>query len=259
MKPKDFFMLITKSVNPSSYKDLASSSVKQTLIYFFGVLSLAFFVTALLYLPVLTDLSFTLNKGLSKFTKINIDVSVETSEPVYFRSIGLAVDTTGNITNITKEKVVMTDKHIMLRPASCLLFSPLCFLSRNKVKTISLGSKNLLDYKKDIGSLATTLTVLLIPTIVVSLYLMYLIKYVLMILFVSALTFLVTRLRLYEVQLMKTVKLAAYTITPMILIEVINLRFGFKLYFVPFVIFAVLFTIGIMLVGEKAIKQRRIE
>lgn len=256
MKLKQFFMLIGKSMTPNTYKELASSSMKQTCIYFFGVLSLAFFVTILLYIPVLADLSFSLNKGLSKLTRFNLDVSLETSEPIFFKSLGIAIDTTGNLTNVTKEKVLVTDKHIMMMPTSCILFRPLCLFSRGKVRTISLESKNLMDYKNDIISVITNLVILLIPTIIVSFYLMYLVKYGLIVLLASALAFLITRIRLYEVKLLKTIKLATYTITPMIFIEVINLRFGFNLYFVPLVIFAILFTIGIMLIGEKAIKRK---
>lgn len=256
MKPKEFFLLIGKSVHPRTYKDLASSSMKRTAVYFFGVLSLAFVITMLLYVPVFTDLSFNLNKGLSKLTKLNLDISLETSEPIYFKKLGLAIDTTGNLTNITQENVLVTDNHIMMRPASCMMFRPLCFFSKEKIKTISLGSKNLVDYKTDMISIATTLAVLLIPTIIVSFYLMYMIKYVLIILLASALAFLITRMRLYEVNFLKTIKLAAYTITPMMLIEVINLRFGFNLYFIPFVIFAILFTVGIFLIGEKTIKSK---
>lgn len=256
MKLKEFFLLIRKSVTPNTYKDLASSSMKQTCVYFFGVLSLAFLVTILLYVPVLADLSFSLNKGLSKFTKLELDVSLETSEPVYFKNLGIAIDTTGNLTNVTEEKILVTADHIIMRPTSCILFRPLCLFSKGKVKTISFESKNLMDYKKDIISIVTSLMILLIPTLIVSFYLMYLIKYGLIVLLASTLAFLITRIRLYEVKLWKTMKLATYTITPMIFLEVINLRFGFNLYFIPLMIFAILFTIGIMLIGEKAIKHK---
>lgn len=256
MKLREFFLLIGKSVTPGAYKDLVLSSMKQTCAYFLGVLSLAFLITILLYVPVLTDLSFNLNKGLSKLTKLNIDVSLETSEPIQFKSLGIAIDTTGKITNLTEEKVLVTDKHIMIGSTKCLLFKPLCSFSKDKVKTISLEPKNLIQYKNDVISVATTLILLLIPTILVSFYLMYLIKYVIIILIVSTLTFLLTRIRLYEVRLLKIVKLATYTITPMVFIEVINLRFMLNLHLIPLIIFAILFTIGIMLIGEKAIKHK---
>lgn len=256
MQIKEFFLLIGKSVTPGTYKDLTSASMKQACLYFMGVVSLAFFITMLLYVPVFADLSYNFNKGLSKFTKLSIDVSLETSEPISLKNLGVAIDTTGNLTNISEENVLITGKHIMMRPVNCMLFRPLCFLSKDRVRTVSLGSENLMEHRKGLISIATTLVILLIPTIIVSLYLMYLIKYVSIILIASALAFLVTRIRLYEVKLLKTIKLAAYTITPMIFIELINLRFGFNLYFMPLALFAVLFTIGIALIGEKSIKHK---
>jgi len=256
MKLKEFFLLMGKSLSPNTYKDLASGSMKQAIIYFLGVLSLAFIITMLLYVPVLADLSLNLDKGLSKLTKLNISINIETSEPIYFNNIGLAIDTTGKLSNISNEKVLVTNKYIFTKPLKCMLFSPLCLLSKEKMNTLSLEPKNLMDYKKDMISMANTLIILLIPAIVVSLYLMYMVKYILIILLASILAFLITRIRLYEVKLSKTIKLAAYTVTPMIFIEVINLRFGFNLYFMPLVIFAALLTIGLMLIGEKAIRHK---
>jgi hypothetical protein len=214
----NFWRKVIRSLNPPNYADLSEIRIRRGASYVMGVLLAAFIIMVIISLPKITAMPGYIESELSKFDKLNISIDIEMSAPISFTSEDpqIIIDTENNRTEMGSEKLLITDKYIYYRP-----------YGRTKEQNIS-ELEDLTAKKVEISRLITLLIVILMPTILIILYIMSLIKYAITIAVVALLLYIVLRIAKKNLGIRKSINTAIYASTPMILIEVIFIPFNSK-------------------------------
>ena len=224
---KSIFELILKRiysfVNPAEFNKLIKKSLRKAFNHFFFALFLIFIVMSLFALPKIITLPSYLEEQFSNFDTLKIDIDVGMNSPIILseKDPQVIIDTT-NQTKLTKEKLMITKGALYYKPY-------------NKVKEINFSSfKNVLENKKDISNMITFLIILALPSILITIYLMLVVKYLFIALLTSAIAFIIARIRINPIKFKILLKAAIYSLTSIIIIEVISAPFSTR-YLIPFI------------------------
>lgn len=217
-----FWKKVLWTLNPKTYSDLSEVKVKKSFNYLLGLLFASFILMSILSLPTIINLPESIKGELNKFEKFNISIDIEMSEPVMLtpEDPQIIIDTTTNRTELGKEKLLITDEIISYRPYG-------------KTKTSDISEfEDLTNKKEETSKFLTFIAILLIPSILITAYLMFLIKYLITILVFTLLIFIGVRIGKRNLPILKSLNTAIYAATPMILLEFIMIPFNSK-YLVP--------------------------
>lgn len=221
IKP-NFWKEVILTLNPKNYSHLPSRGVKRAFGHLLAVLLASFVIMSIVALPNIIDLPEDIKGELSKFEKLNITIDVEMSSPVKIKGGDpqIIVDTTGAFTELGSEKLLITEDNIFFRPYAM-------------TRTYNLSEfKDLTTKKDELSTVLTLLAIILIPTVLITSFAMLLIKYIITILAASILLFVLARLIKKDIGFGKSVNIALFASTPMILVEVIFIPFNSK-YLIP--------------------------
>ncbi len=256
----DFFKTIFLTLNPLSYRSLSARKYSDCFSYFFTVLFLAFCAMIILAIPMLASAKSDLRENMGKIQKLNVHVDLETSEPVLIpeKNTKIIIDTTGQYTNLSKGKVLITDKDLVKKRGMCLLNDNFCFLYKNKVTTTNLSeNEDLLKDKEKVVNSLTFWFLVLSPFLLLTAYLFFAIKYMLIIIVFSLLAYIITSIASFDIKARHIFKNAIYASTLMIILDIIAIPIGIKTYFIPLTIFVLFFVMSIIFVGESESARRK--
>jgi len=217
-----FWKSVILTLHPKSYSELSSRSVRKGFTYLLALLFASFIIMSVISLPNIINLPGYIDNELSKFSKLNISIDAEMDSPVKLTKDDpqIIIDTTGTNTELGEEKLLITEDNIYYRPYAF-------------AKTYNLSEfKDLTQKKDEISNLLTVAALLLIPTILLTSYVMFFIKYAITILVASLLIFLTARIIKKDISIKRSLNTALYAATPIILIEVIFIPFNSK-YLIP--------------------------
>ena len=132
----------------------------------------------------------------------------------------IIIDTTNQL-NLTKEKLLISKGQIYYKPY-------------NKLEVINYsGLKNVLENKKIISNALSFIVILAIPSILITIYMLFVIKYLFMAFLATIITFVIARMKVNPIRFKKILKAALYSLTSMIIVEVISVPFSTR-YLLPF-------------------------
>lgn len=258
-KPKkeiEFLKTLLKSFLPKYYKEFSTQSYKNAISYLVSLISILCIVMyGFLITNILTQ--NYIDKELSKFNKLEINIDAETREPVIIpkNSPQLIIDTSENLSQHKYGKILITNKELYIK-----------FWKSNSYELKEF--KNLLNKKDSIKNLILWLIVLISPSLLIIAFFLFLIKYTLLLILITIITFIITRLALYDIKFNQIFKIGCYALTTTVLLEILTIPFKihkyliiiniflFNLAIIPLLISLLLFIIAIILVRKKQTKLK---
>ena len=181
------FKTFFKSFKTSEYDEITDTKLKTTSLYFLKVLAFSFLVMCILAIPLFMQFQDTIQSQLSAFDSLSFSATytqhapVTIGEPAY-----ISIDTQSNKT-FAEQGILITGQNIGMKK---LFFE----------KSIDLtGFSNVLDHKKEYAIIAFALTVFLLPSILLGLFIWYVLKFAFFILVVSIIALIIARVSRYEI------------------------------------------------------------
>lgn len=207
------------SVHPKNYSSLASNSVWHGLKYIMVIMLISFLVMSLISVPKIFGLPSAISSQLQKFDRLNISADVEMRSPVLFPESNpqVVIDTTGNTRAMSSEKLLVTNDSLYYRPYNSIV----------RVELAEL--EDVTEYKESLSNLLTFIAVLVIPSFLITSYLVFLIKYIVLVLAGCIAVFVFSRLIKKDIGIRRSLMVAAYASTVMIVIEVLFVPFNIPL------------------------------
>jgi hypothetical protein len=217
-----FWKEVILTLNTKSYTELSSRSIRKGFMYILALLFASFIIMCIISIPNIIHLPGYIESELSRFDKLNITIDSEMNSPVKLMRDDpqIVIDTTGKTTELGDEKILITEDNIFYRPYGL-------------AKTYNLSEfKDLTTKREEVSRLLTFGAILLMPTILITSYVMFFIKYAITIFIASLLLFLIARIAKKDIGIKRSINTALYAATPMVLIEVVFIPFNSK-YLVP--------------------------
>ena len=211
------------SVNPADFEKLINKPLSKAFKHLFVTLFIMFIIMSLFALPKIITLSSYLEEQFSNFDTLKIDMDVEMNSPLIIskKDPQIIIDTTNQL-NLTTEKLLIAKGYLQYKPY-------------NRIEMINYsGLKNVLENKDDISDMLAFLIILGLPSILITIYIMFAIKYVFIAFFATIIAFIIARIRINPIKFKKILKASLYSLTAMIIIEVISVPFSTK-YLIPFI------------------------
>jgi hypothetical protein len=126
----------------------------------------------------------------------------------------IIIDTADSSREMGNEKILIAGSSLYFRPYG-------------KVREYNLSEfKDITSKKDETSGLLTFLAILLIPTALITSYVMFFVKYAITILAGALLLFVILRLAKKDLGILRALNIAVYASTPMVLIEVISIPFN---------------------------------
>jgi hypothetical protein len=217
-----FWRKVMFALHPKSYSDLSSVRVKRGFGYLLSLLLASFIIMSIISLPRIAVLPEAISSEISRFDSINLSIDIETSAPVRIpeKDPQIVIDTENPGAKMGNEKILIAGDYIYYRPYA-------------SAKGYNLSEFNDLKEKKDDASrFLTFIFIVLIPTILLASYIMFLVKYIVSIAVMAALIFVMIRVAKRDIGIFRAWNTALYASTPMVLLEVVMIPFNSK-YLVP--------------------------
>lgn len=251
--PLEFFFTILNVFNPNSYTELSHRTMRNVISYFISILFLSYVLMILISLPLFASFQTHLDKEFSKFDEFTIDLNISMNKPIYINQLNMGIDATGD-KNLTNENILITKNYIQTKPLICF-FKPVCFF-RNDITKVSLDEyDNVLEKREEFISLVYLLALFLLPWILISLFIILLIKYLFLALILTIFGILLIKIINHRIGSKKIFKIGIYSLTPMIILDTINIPVGLNLFYIPFVISFFYFIIGLISSSERGYKK----
>jgi len=216
----EYFKEIWHSFIPKKWHVLAEK--KGSLGFVVKTLFLSFILMCIVFLPFVATIPQQVMKELDKFTVLNVHGDLEMTSPVQFPKENpvFVIDTTGEVTEPGKKVILVTKDLIYFRPL---------------VKTYSISFKEFEDVpanKAEVKKLAVFLIALILPSILAYAFLIYLVKYLLIVLLVGTVYFLLLDLTHWKKPWKTMVRITAYSSVIPIALEVVSAAVSTK-YLIP--------------------------
>jgi hypothetical protein len=217
MKVRDtlrhFIFTLLKSINPRYYLDLAEKTPKQAFKYFLALLLFSFIFMSIIAIPKLIIIKSDLERDALHISKFHLSADLETVRPINIpksRPI-ISIDTTENET-LDQEAVLITDEKIF--------YQALGMQDEMELKKFDFN-----EDKAQSSRMIIRLLIFILPSIFAFYYMVYMIKYLTIILFLGIAAFLLSKLFKSRVTFSQTISLSFYTSTIMILLEILMIPF----------------------------------
>jgi hypothetical protein len=203
-------------MQPRRYFELADKRLRQSIRYVIALLFVCFIITTIISIPKVLMLQKDFNNAFLGISEYQIQSSFSTQKPVSFPTTNalITIDTTKN-SSISNE---------------------ILFIEKDRLLYNILGNKEeflfneykLSDNRQASKSIILLTILLLLPGIMLSYYIIYLIKYFLIIIVTALIAAGIAKITKNIISLKKAFILAAYTSTIMIGIETLLIPFALK-------------------------------
>ena len=219
----EFFRRIKKSLSPRYYHELSRKPLKSSFQYLFGLIILSLVVMSIISLPRFFFLPTYLNEQIGKITEFTVNASITTTAPLYFPNFNpsLTVDTSGAVTELKEGNVFISREKVQYK-----LF--------NNVFTDTTDSfKDMLQRKDFLKYTFLLLTMFILPSVFIALFLIYFIKYLALLLIFSIPLFILFKIMKHKGTIKQFINAALYASTPFIMIEIVASPLGLLQYLFP--------------------------
>jgi len=243
--PAKSILTILNTLNPLSYRQSSYLKISASIKYMVMLTFFSMVALGVLSYPLLSNVDEEISSGLDNFKSINVSLDFQTEEDLKISQFLVS----STVKNVSSEDytVVMTSQGIFARSVECQLFSSLCFLSEQE-QIVSFQS--LFEDPDELAEALTTVFWLMLPYLLVVFFLVVLVKYFIITCLLTLLAFIATRLMFKSIGLLGVFNVATRALTPFIVMDVINIRLGFNLYYIPLIVSIALLVVGVISVNE---------
>ncbi len=251
----NFFKTVLKSTNPVFYKDLSARAFGQALKYFLLLLLLSSIIIFAVFIPKMLALPQNIEKELGKFNKFDVAVSIETREPLNFpeNNPEIIINTNADY-NLAKGRILITGDRVVAKKGLCFVLDPLCiFYKGNEATEYKFSDYNdITKAKEGFSKFFTALLILSAPSILVLLYLLLFLKYLAAIVIVALIAFVASKMMRVNTDFSQVFKSAIYASTIPLVLEIINVSFNLKLYYILLLVYLIFVIVVVYFIGEKS-------
>jgi len=225
---KSFLQRVGWSLNPQGYKDIIDSKKRQSIGYFFAILLFAIIIMSIAAIPLLAALPSNLGKEFDKFDRFNIKLNISMKEPVVLVPTHpfITIDTTNTTTELQQGTFLITKDYIYSKG----------LFGRINQQNIS-DYKDITDNKEQVNTLLFILTIIAIPSLLICIYALFMIKYMVIIILMWLIALVTTRIAKYDIKLGDLFNVVVHAATVMILLELIFLPLPIRHYLFPVNVF----------------------
>ena len=219
---KDLFDIFLRTLNPRYYTELADKEISKAVKYFLTIILIAFIIAEIIALPKILTLKSDFEKGLLEISEFKIDADFQTLKPISLprdRPL-ITLDTTDNKTRDT-ELLLVTDETMYYNISG-------------KSNEITLSEYDFTQNKESSKKLLIAMILFILPSILIFYYLAYAIKYLVIIIALSFISFALAKLMKNKITLRQSVVLALYTSTIMVFLEILTIPFQIRKYIITF-------------------------
>jgi len=188
-------------------------------------------IALLMALPGLISFPEMVKQELSKVEEFTIDIKFNTTEPLGFPTKDPALSI-ANDANATKGKFIITNKE--------LIYQPIFGVKKNFPVDVY---KNVKENPEAAAKLTGLLFLFLLPSILVYFYVYNLVKYLIIVLIYSLLTKIIVSIMKKKIKYKKLLSAGFYSLTPLILVEMVLLPFSLPLFYIPFILYTIWYII----------------
>jgi hypothetical protein len=230
-----FFQTAWLALNPWRYDEAGDRGMGSIFKYFFSFVFAVFVLAIILMLPAIA--SFVDNQ-MSHFDELKVTFETEMNSPVVFPENNpfVTLDTRKEEGTLKEGRFLITDDYLYTKQ-----------YFTGKVTQHDLGPyKNLLANE----GIVIFLLLLTVPSLLFLFYVAYTIKVLLIVLLATIIAFVVARVVKFELPFLDAMKAGLLAATPMIIIDLVRLPFGFNVYYAQYIAFLVFFIVGVIKIGE---------
>ncbi len=239
-----FAVTIFESVNPFSYGHLKHRNPVEAASYLFSLILVGVFISAFLFIPTL----ISLRSGIDRFDTIGLSMELEPTEPFSVNILGIDAVHFGS--SESSSILSVGSDGFSSRPLLCSLIQPSCRLfPGSSISAVEM--KDLSGRKDDISGLLQNLVVLSLPSIIAIALVVYSLKYFIIAVFLSLAGILFSRIAGLELNLNSSFAISCYSLTVLVIPQMLGYSFGFDLLGIEWLGFAALFISGILLSSKK--------
>ncbi|NTV24183.1 MAG: DUF1189 family protein [Nanoarchaeota archaeon] len=249
MRLNEFIFLFKSSLSPENYRMLMTRRKRDTLQFLLMLVSISLLLGTILSFPRLLEFPQSVETALSNFEKFNITgIDVELKEPVVVWGYPkVIVDFTKQPQNHTDSYLTITNSQIIRRVFSPSLFPPRLY--DYEAKSISDYS-NVLEVIRGIRWLYFVILIMVAPSVLFVLYLIYIAKYMVLSIIMTLIAFLLLVARGKSAKHLHVWRTSIYAMSPLVVME-LGLSPVLKLGILPFLVYILLMALSLMRLGGK--------
>ncbi len=250
MAEKTRFLDYLKAINPFSYKDFVRHKYKFIIKIFLVFLLLSIILFAILLVPKTLHLRYQINKGLSQFANIEIDINANHTNPIN-------IDTNPSIyVNLNNESIREGDITITNRTMAINTWP---FKSESKLKDYS----DLKQRSDPLSGLLIIIALIMLPGILIITVIFFVIESIILALIFSVIGLAVIRTFKRNLYLKKLFKIAIISSLALMIANAIFIPLTLN-FWIPIIIYFIFFCICALITSrriglkdtEKSIKEK---
>ncbi len=219
-----FFRKLGKSFSFFEYEELCEKKMHESFVYFLKLMILSTLIMFIAAIPSFIGFSNSIDKVMDNFEYLELNINASSKGPVLLfpgdKHKEVIVHWESNATEIEKSKVLVGEDRIVRKT-----------FFGSKYTNLS-GYSDVLDHKEFYKKAAVILMLFLIPSMIVGAYIAFAIKFILMILVLSAVTYIITRIIRFEVEYKHCFSVAVYASTIGILVAMISFPYNIQIPFI---------------------------
>ncbi|MFT4304066.1 MAG: DUF1189 family protein [Candidatus Woesearchaeota archaeon] len=228
---KQFWKKIIESFNIFRYKELSKTEIKESFAYFITLFSIMSAIALLLLIPSLIKMPQTIQGELEKADEFTINITIESESALNF-------PTTNPLFSVVNNK--SEGEGLLIFTKTELVYNILPFF---KPSTSIDTYSNIKENSEDASSLAIILIILIAPSLIVYAYLFHILKYLIIAIVLASITKLIVSIMQKKIKYKKLLTATFYSLTPLIIIELLLLPFSIQTFFIPIILYIIWYII----------------
>ena len=254
----EFIKTIGKSMYPHSLRKLGERKLGEAVSYLLSLVFVSFIIMSIFALPTLIGIGGYVNDQFSKVEELSIDINFKTTEPIIIteRNPQIAIDTTGTIAEVNDTRALVTNEAIL-------------YTFFGRTRSINLTQfKDVKANKDEVTKNLLWLLLLILPSVIIGLYVIYLLKYIILILLVTWIVYGICRIFNLKLKFKRLLTMGIYASTIMVILEIIAIPFGLSevwiplrialavsVSLIPLALYIIMIAISAILTGSKEFNQ----
>lgn len=216
-----FFKKLAKSFSFFEYEELCEKKMSESFLYFLKLMLLATLLMFVAAIPIFIGFSNSIDKVMENFEHLELNIDASSKGPVIlfpgdsYKEI--IVHWESNETEIEKGRFLIGEDRFVRKT-----------LFGSQYTNLS-GYSNVLGHEDFYKKAAIMLVIFLIPSMIVGAYVLFSIKFLIMIILLSAVAYIITRIMRFEVEYKHCFNVAIYASTIGVLVAMIAFPYNIQL------------------------------
>lgn len=242
-----FFGTIIDTLSPATYHVLSKQPAKKAWHYFFQLLFFSFIVMLLIGIPYFIALPHKFQQETTKLMNITVTPNVDVDKTISFWSGNVVLT---NEKEYAGETILITKDSAYFKKTPCLISNAGCLFIDEPIVITGEKMKKLFDNKQELSKVLFTVFIIMLPSILVGLYLFFLIKYSALVVILAVVGYSICMIFARHIKWKEVLVTSIYAST-LVILPTVTLGFYINLYYIPLIVYLMMFTMALLLVGRK--------